>query len=45
MPELERANSLVREIETLISEDSVSDVKKKFGELNKLVKIIKNSIR
>ena len=45
MPELERANSLVREIETLISEDNVSDVKKKFGELNKLVKIIKNSIR
>ncbi len=45
MPELEKANSLVAQIETLISEDNVSDVKKKFGELNKLVKIIKNSIR
>ena len=45
MPELEKANSLVAQIETLISEDNISDVKKKFGELNKLVKIIKNSIR
>lgn len=44
MPELEKASSLVAEIETLISEDKISDAKKKFGELNKIVKIIKNSI-
>ncbi|HJJ22888.1 MAG TPA: hypothetical protein OQH54_04140 [Nitrosopumilus sp.] len=45
MPELEEANSIIQEIETLISEDNISDVKKKFGELNKIVKMIKKSIR
>ncbi len=45
IPELEEANSLVKQIETLISEDKISDAKKKFGELNKIIKIIKKSIR
>ena len=44
MSELKKANSLVAEIETLISEDKISDAKKKFGELNEIVKIIKKSI-
>ncbi|AFS83748.1 hypothetical protein [Candidatus Nitrosopumilus sediminis] len=43
--DLEKANSLIEEIEILISEDKISDAKKKFGELNKIVKIIKKSIR
>jgi hypothetical protein len=44
MPELEKANSLIQEIKTLISDDNISDAKKKFGELNKIVKTIKKSI-
>lgn len=44
MSELKKANSLIEEIEILISEDKISDAKKKFGELNKIVKIIKKSI-
>ncbi len=44
IPELEEANSLVQEIETLISENNISDVKKKFTELIKLVKIIEKLI-
>jgi hypothetical protein len=44
MPELEEANSLIQEIETLISEDNISDAKKKFVKLNKIVKKIKKSI-
>ena len=43
MPEFENANSLVVEIETLISEDDISTAKEKFGELNKIMKIIKRS--
>lgn len=43
--ELEEANSLVEEIRDLISEDKISDAKKKFGELNKIVKTIKKLIR
>jgi len=43
-PELEEANSLVEEIGILISQDKISDAKKKFGELNKIVEIIKKSI-
>lgn len=43
-PELSEANSLIEEIKNLISEDKISDAKKKFGELNKIVKIIKKSI-
>lgn len=43
-PELSEANSLIDEIEKLISEDKISDAKKKFGELNKIAKIIKKSI-
>lgn len=43
IPELEEANSLVQEIEILISEDNISDVKKKFTKLIKLVKIIEES--
>ena len=45
IPELEEANSLIQEIETLISEDNISDVKKKFVKLIKTMKIIKSSIR
>lgn len=45
IPELEEANSLVEEIRNLISGDKISDAKKKFGELNKIVKTIKKSIR
>lgn len=44
-PELAEANSLIEEIRNLISEDKISDAKKKFGELNKIIKIIKKSIR
>jgi len=44
MPEFENANSLVAEIEILILEDNISAVKEKFGELNKIMKIIKRSI-
>ncbi len=44
MSELDVANSLVGEIKTLILKDNISDAKKKFIELNKIVKIIKNSI-
>jgi len=44
MSELDVANSLVQEIETLISEDNISDVKKKFVKLSKIVKKIKKSI-
>ncbi len=44
-PELSEANSLIDEIKQLLSEDKISDAKKKFGELNKIVKIIKKSIR
>ena len=43
MPEFEKANSLVIEIETLILEDNISVAKEKFGELNKIMKIIKRS--
>lgn len=41
-PELDKANSLVTEIESLISEGNISDAKKKFGELNRIVNMIKN---
>lgn len=44
-PELDEANFLIEQIKELISEDKISDAKKKFGELNKIVKIIKKSIR
>lgn len=44
VPELEEANSLVQEIETLIFENNISDAKEKFPELIKLVEIIKKSI-
>ncbi len=43
MPEFAIAISLVAEIETLISEDNIPDAKEKFGELNKIMKIIKRS--
>jgi hypothetical protein len=43
--EIIKANDLIAEIEFLISEDDVSGAKQKFGELNKIVKIIKKSIR
>ena len=43
MPEFEKANSLVVEIEILLSEDNISTAKEKFGELNKIMKIIKKS--
>ena len=43
IPEFEKANSLVIEIETLIFEDNISVAKEKFGELNKIMKIIKRS--
>ena len=43
IPELKEANSLVQEIETLLSEDNISDAKKKFTKLVELVKIIKKS--
>ena len=43
MPEFENANSLVVEIEILILEDNISTAKEKFGELNKIMKIIKSS--
>ena len=42
MLELEEANHLVEEIEILISEDNISDVKKRFTELIELVKIIES---
>ena len=42
IPELEQANSLVAEIEVLISEDKISDVKIKFSELIQLVKVIES---
>ena len=42
--EFVKATSLINEIEILISEDKISDAKIKFGELNKIVKIIKKSI-
>jgi len=38
MPEFEKANYLVMEIEILILEDNISAVKEKFGELNKIIK-------
>lgn len=44
IPELDEVNSLIQEIETMISEDNISDVKKKFVKLIKLVKIIEKSI-
>ncbi len=44
MPEFEEANLLVTEIEILISEDDISTAKEKFGELNQIMKIIKNSV-
>ena len=43
MPEFESANSLVEEIEIMISEDNIFAAKEKFGELNKIMKIIKRS--
>jgi len=43
MPEFENANSLVAEIKVLISEDNISVAKEKFGELNKIMKIIESS--
>ena len=43
MPEFENANSLVAEIKILISDDNISVTKEKFGELNKIMKIIKRS--
>jgi len=42
--EFAEAKSLINEIESLISEDKLSNAKIKFGELNKIVKIIKKSI-
>jgi hypothetical protein len=42
-PEFAIAISLVVEIETLISEDNIPAAKEKFGELNKIMKIIKRS--
>ena len=44
MPEIEEANSLIQEIETLLSGDNISDAKKEFRKLIKLVNIIKESI-
>ncbi len=44
IPEIAEANSLIQEIETLLSEDNISDAKKEFKKLIKLVKIIKKSI-
>ena len=44
IPEIEKANLFIQEIKTLISDDNISDAKKKFGELNKIVKIIEKSI-
>ena len=41
--EFAEAKSLINEIESLILEDKISDAKIKFGELNKIVKIIKKS--
>lgn len=43
--EIAEANSLIEEIEYLISENKISEAKKKFGELNKIIKTIKKSIR
>jgi hypothetical protein len=43
IPEFSIAISLVAEIETLISEDNIPVAKEKFGELNKIMKIIKIS--
>jgi len=43
MPEFGIAISLVEEIEDLISEDDIPAAKEKFGELNKIMKIIKRS--
>ena len=43
-PEFDKANSLVTEIEHLIYEDNISDAKKKFGELNRIVNMIKKPI-
>ena len=43
IPEFSIAISLVAEIETLISEDNIPAAKEKFGELNKIMKIIKIS--
>jgi len=43
IPEFEIAISLVTEIEILISEDDIPTAKEKFGELNKIMKIIKRS--
>ena len=43
IPESTIAISLVAEIETLISEDNIPAAKEKFGELNKIMKIIKRS--
>lgn len=42
--EVQQANSLVQEIQTLIDDDNISDAKEKFGELIELVKIIKSSM-
>ena len=44
IPEIQEAHSLIEEIETLLSEDNISDAKKEFKKLMKLVKIIKKSI-
>ena len=43
IPEFAIAISLVAEIETLISEDNIPIAKEKFGELNKIMKIVKRS--
>jgi len=43
MPEFVIAVSLVAEIESLISNDNIPAAKEKFGELNKIMKIIKRS--
>jgi len=43
MPEFAIAVSLVAEIESLISNDNIPTAKEKFGELNKIMKIIKRS--
>ena len=43
IPEFAIAISLVAEIEILISEDNIPAAKEKFGELNKIMKIIKRS--
>lgn len=44
-PGFDKANSLIEEIELLISTNEIDDAKKKFGELNKIINIIKKPIR